>query len=165
MKLASLITTAAALSLTAAATADFTGLSGTFTDDGSYLVVQLYADFDDATDVTLSVYDANAAGDFNQSDGGGGMWLPFFSSLGGDTSIDSFVNINASNSDPHDHLRHRSTLTRTSVQAWALPSQRTLAGTTARPNGCPGRHERPPRTIRDGHRQRLPHRPHNRLEA
>ena len=102
MNMASLMTTAAALSLTAAATADFTGLSGSFTDDGTYRVVQLYANFDDGSDITLSVYNANSdpVGGFNQSDGGGGMWLPFFSTLGGDVSIDSYVNLNAADNAP-----------------------------------------------------------------
>ena len=97
---ASLLTTAAVLSLSTAAMADFTGLSGSFVDDGTFRVIQVFANFDDATDVTLSVYDANTAQTFNQDDGGGGMWLPFFSTLGGDSSIDSFINLNASGTDP-----------------------------------------------------------------
>ena len=92
------------LSLCTAAAADFTGLSGSCgqSDDGNYLVYQIYANFDDASDITLSVYNANSnpTGGFNHSDGGGGMWLPFFSTLGGDTSIDSYVNLNAVDSSP-----------------------------------------------------------------
>ena len=101
MKMAS-ITSMAALCLTSVAAADFTGLSGSFSDDGTYRVVQVYANFDDGSNITLSVYNANSnpTGGFNQSDGGGGMWLPFFSTLGGDVTIDSYVNLNASGTDP-----------------------------------------------------------------
>ena len=92
----------AALCLTSVAAADFTHLSGSFSDDGTFRVVQVYANFDDASNITLSVYNANSTptGGFNQSDGGGGMWLPFFSTIGGDTSIDSYVNLNADGTAP-----------------------------------------------------------------
>jgi hypothetical protein len=89
------------LSLCTAAAADFTGLTCSFSDDGTFRVVQVYANFDDGSDITLSVYNANTAqSGFNQSDGGGGMWLPFFSTIGGDTSIDSYVNLNAVDNSP-----------------------------------------------------------------
>jgi hypothetical protein len=92
----------AVLSLCTAAAADFAGLSLSYTDDGTHKVAQLFATFDDATDITLSIYNVNFVPNsgFNQSDGGGGMWLPFFSTLGGDTSIDSYVNLNASGTAP-----------------------------------------------------------------
>ena len=107
MMKASLITTAACLTLSGAAVADFTGFENTYSqyNDGvtNWDVLTVYATFDTDTDQVLNVYNADIftadGGGFNHNDladAQGGSWKPSFSfdiAPAYDPNRDSFVTV------------------------------------------------------------------------
>jgi MYXO-CTERM domain-containing protein len=103
MNKVSLLTAGAALSLTGAAFADFTGFSGVESTYGGMNVIDVYADFDAAGSAVLNIFNASVfltdGSDFNHNDladAQGGSWKPSFSfSVPGvyDPDADSYVTI------------------------------------------------------------------------
>ena len=102
MKIHSLLAVGAAASMAVVSSADFTGISGEVTDLGDFWAVNLTADFNDANNVLLNLFDVNIGLDdgsgFNQSDfqttANGGSWsytvtgdVPGFA----DSTLDSYV--------------------------------------------------------------------------
>jgi hypothetical protein len=97
---------AAALAVSGFASAGFVGMVTESSVDGANTVFRVYAQFDNANDVVLSVFGVAGipAGGFFQSDFAGGTWNPQFST----SSADSYVTIggvtgfaNSTSADPN----------------------------------------------------------------
>jgi MYXO-CTERM domain-containing protein len=98
MKNTMILTMGVALSVSAAASADFTGFDGeTSVNTQGNNVVMMYATFDDSNNVTLNLFDSIINGEFVQNDvqaGTGGTWtptatldIPGFSDSGNDSYV------------------------------------------------------------------------------